>query len=309
MKIGILGTGFGSMHAEWISSIAGVDEVVVWGRNKDKLNSLKEKLNVNITTDMDDIYNDPDIALVDICMPDQLHKECAVEALGKGKNVFCEVPVFNSVTDASEIYDLAEQNGCLFMSDSFLKFTYAYNYLYEAKSQNKYGKLQSLKLWRQTPPWWGKLGEKEIAQLLIHDIDYISWLLGSPNSISILSSFLCDDKGVIDICLKFDESNVILSGSSMMPGKHPFSIGYDAIFEKAVIKYYDNGYCDHQDKMLQCITEDNDELTELSNENSYVNCLTEAIRAVRDKTKPVNGIAEIRRTTELFEMIQKEINK
>ena len=40
-----------------------VDSIKIWGRNKEKLQKLKEDLNVEITTDIDEIINDKNIGL------------------------------------------------------------------------------------------------------------------------------------------------------------------------------------------------------------------------------------------------------
>lgn len=82
MNIGILGTGFGAYHASIYSKMNSVDSIKIWGRNKEKLQKLKEDLNIEITTDIDEIINDKNIDLVDICLPSSMHKGYASKSNG-----------------------------------------------------------------------------------------------------------------------------------------------------------------------------------------------------------------------------------
>lgn len=60
-----------------------------------------------------DAVNDPDIDLVDICLPDSLHYEVAKAALNAGKHVYCEKPLTNTAPEARELADLAASKGLI----------------------------------------------------------------------------------------------------------------------------------------------------------------------------------------------------
>ncbi|MGD3108692.1 Gfo/Idh/MocA family protein [Streptomyces sp. YGL11-2] len=100
MKIGLLGTGFGRAHAAVYAARADVEKVVVFGRTPAELRPLAEEFECEATTDPDEIYGDPDIGLVDVCLPTPLHAEHAVRAMEAGKDVLCELPLAASVEDA-----------------------------------------------------------------------------------------------------------------------------------------------------------------------------------------------------------------
>ena len=103
MKIAVLGTGFGAYHVELYKKIGLVKEIVVWGRNTEKLEELKEKFGVSTTTKCEDILKDKSICLVDICMPNALHKEMALKAMAAGKDVFLEMPLAETEEDGRQI--------------------------------------------------------------------------------------------------------------------------------------------------------------------------------------------------------------
>lgn len=64
-----------------------------------------------VSADWQDIVNNDEIDLVDICTPNNLHYEVAKAALLKGKHVYCEKPLSLSVEQAEELVALAKEKG------------------------------------------------------------------------------------------------------------------------------------------------------------------------------------------------------
>ncbi|MDA9215072.1 Gfo/Idh/MocA family oxidoreductase, partial [Planktomarina temperata] len=60
-----------------------------------------------------DAVNDPDIDLIDICLPDSLHYEVAKAALLAGKHVYCEKPLADTALEARELADIAREKGVI----------------------------------------------------------------------------------------------------------------------------------------------------------------------------------------------------
>ena len=56
-----------------------------------------------------DAVQDPEIDLIDICLPDSLHYEVAKAALLAGKHVYCEKPLANTAAEARELADIARE--------------------------------------------------------------------------------------------------------------------------------------------------------------------------------------------------------
>ena len=57
------------------------------------------------TTRWMDIIEDPKIDIVDICTPNNNHKEIALAAAKAGKHILCEKPLAMTAADAREIND------------------------------------------------------------------------------------------------------------------------------------------------------------------------------------------------------------
>lgn len=56
---------------------------------------------------------DPDINLVDICLPDNMHYDVAKAALLAGKHVFCEKPLADTAKQARELAGIAKEKGVI----------------------------------------------------------------------------------------------------------------------------------------------------------------------------------------------------
>ncbi|WP_312497708.1 Gfo/Idh/MocA family oxidoreductase [Enterococcus sp.] len=68
---------------------------------------------VNYTTDINDIYGDPEIQLVVISTPSHLHYPLGKEALLHGKNALIEKPFAETSAQAKELFALAKEKGLL----------------------------------------------------------------------------------------------------------------------------------------------------------------------------------------------------
>ncbi len=60
-----------------------------------------------------DAVQDPDVDLIDICLPDSLHFEVAKAALLAGKHVYCEKPLAETAAQARELADIAAEKGLI----------------------------------------------------------------------------------------------------------------------------------------------------------------------------------------------------
>lgn len=59
------------------------------------------------------VVNDPEIDLIDICLPDNLHYQVAKAALLAGKHVYCEKPLADTAEQARELADIAKAKGLI----------------------------------------------------------------------------------------------------------------------------------------------------------------------------------------------------
>lgn len=238
MKTAVLGTGFGAYHAGLYKKVNEVESVILFGRNKEKLRELGDKLQIETTDDLQRVYNDPDIGLIDVCLPTEHHCEAIVEALKHGKHVFCETPLCQNPEETELIRKAARKYGRRVFVDLFIKFAPEYQYLYETVRDSSLGGLKAFTITRKTAPVWGDLGLHKIAtSLMIHDLDMAVWLMGSPNEI-LASGIQCNlGESHVQASLLYENCIMTAEASSMMPKSYPFTVGYEAVFEKGTIEY------------------------------------------------------------------------
>lgn len=270
MNIGILGTGFGAYHAKIYSKMTNVDSLTIFGRNEEKLREIEKDLNISITNNIENIITNKDIDLIDVCLPSSLHKEYAIEAMKNGKDVFCETPVALNLEDAIAIKKAADEYGKKAFVDMFIRFEAPYEYIYTVIKENSLGKLKALHIKRKTPHLWGDLGLSRITtNLMIHEFDFVTWLLGNPKKIKALGVESKPEESHVCSLLNYNDAVVEIQSSSMMPSHHPFSVAYEAIFENGTIEYMEDGYSDREEKSLKLFTNDSEKAIEIENRNCW----------------------------------------
>lgn len=75
------------------------------------------------TTDYQDLMDDPEINLIDICTPNNLHYPIFKAALGAGKHIYCEKPLALNLEEAEEMLTLAEA------SDRVVQLAFNYRFI------------------------------------------------------------------------------------------------------------------------------------------------------------------------------------
>ncbi|MNB85120.1 1,5-anhydro-D-fructose reductase [compost metagenome] len=241
MNIGILGTGFGAYHAGILRKLEKVNRVVLFGRNEEKLLKLKKELDIEISTSLDEVINDPGIDIIDICLPSELHKQYTLLALQAGKHVFCETPVCLTMEDAIAMKQAEAQSDKRVFVNQFIKFDPAYRYLYEALQQEKYGRLLKVSLSRETPPLWGDLGlDKITVSLMIHELDFITWTLKDAALTSVWGTVGSHTgQSLVQAAFDTPQINAQVIAASLMPSAYPFKVGYEAYFEQAKLEFHE----------------------------------------------------------------------
>ena len=95
--IGIVGAGFAAgFHAEMYRHLASLDVelVAVVSRTREKAEDLAKRYGIgHALSDYVDLLARPDIDIVDLCVPNHLHSDFAVQAAQAGKHIVCEKPL------------------------------------------------------------------------------------------------------------------------------------------------------------------------------------------------------------------------
>lgn len=237
IKVGILGTGFGKFHGELYKKIDGFELVSIFGRNMDKLKQIGEELCVQTTSNFDEIVKNPEIDLLDICLPTELHSKWAIEGLKNNKHIFCETPVTYNVDEANEIRQLSQKNGKNVFVDLFIKFSTPHSTAINYSKAGILGDLLNIRAYNSTSPRWGDLGiKKNVENFHNHLIDFACEMTGMPESVTA-SGMDFGGKSIITTTLKTGNVYAVLESNSSLPVCCPFAIGFELVFTNGVMRY------------------------------------------------------------------------
>lgn len=104
--MGMAGAGRGTeLHMGGYDHVHGiaVRYKTIFARRREQLDEAKLKYGFErTTTRFEDLLEDPEIDVIDICTPSYLHKEMLVRALNSGKHVICEKLLTGYFGDGSE---------------------------------------------------------------------------------------------------------------------------------------------------------------------------------------------------------------
>lgn len=225
MRIGILGAGFGRRHGEILASFPDVEVVGIVGRDQQKTREVARILGVPSYTDPNELITKPDIDAIDVCYPTHVHSQYVIAALTQGKHVFCETPVAYTLAEAKQMSQTATSCGKLLLVALFGRFVSDYKHVHDYLQAGHLGKPKVMFANRRTPPIWGNgWDENFILNLMLHDIDYVYWLLGKPQAVTSRAlGNLEQGWEHVFIALEYEGTSVIIEGCGIMPSSFPFS--------------------------------------------------------------------------------------
>lgn len=197
LKVGIIGTGFGSVvQFPGFKQNVNFKPVAIAGKHKIKTDKIGKRLNVSkSTTDWRELITDPEIDLISIVTPPDLHRDMAIAALDFGKHVLCEKPLSIDLRQAREMSQAAEDSGLVAMVNLGFRYLPSKAYFAELIKQGFLGKIYQFDINVLNPArlnprsrgynWWSdrNSGGGILYALGSHYIDYLNLIFGKINSV------------------------------------------------------------------------------------------------------------------------------
>lgn len=123
-RVAIVGAGIGAEHLAGYAALPDRYTVAaLCDLNEARAKAAVAKHpGVAVIADMAEVLADPDIEIVDICLPPHLHFGACMAALGAGKTVVCEKPLVTSLKDADALAAKVTETG------GFLSPVFQYRY-------------------------------------------------------------------------------------------------------------------------------------------------------------------------------------
>lgn len=181
-----------------------------------------------------------------ICTPTFLHTQQVKQVLTAGKHCFCEKPLCLSSLDARELYELAKQHNRILFVGHVLRFYQAYELAAAAIENQTYGRFLDAYLYRFTakPTWlcnnWLFLRDKSGLipyDLHIHDLDFLTSLLGSPRIEAVQAGGTPDSLPAEDhyrVLYRFGDVTACME-ATWYEVSIPFQQGYRFYFDRALM--------------------------------------------------------------------------
>lgn len=187
LKIALIGLGtMGQIHADILSKLPGVQFVAVAGQNREKTMKIAGKYGVKPHFSLDELLENTEFEVLDICLPTYLHKEYTVRAAMAGKHVICEKPLALHVNEGIEMIAACADNNVRLFIGHGLRFCPEYANAREKVKAGALGKIGIVRVTRNSafPSGWNDWYANPSASggltldLLIHDFDWIRWTFG-----------------------------------------------------------------------------------------------------------------------------------
>jgi predicted dehydrogenase len=261
VRVGVVGLGMmGLTHLDVYRQRKDVQIVAICDSDRDRLSgkvhaagnvegqaqsSVADLEGVQRLTDIFQVIGNPEIDVVDICLPTDLHVRFGCEVLHAGQHLMIEKPLARYAADAAQLCQVAEQSKGITFVGQCMRFWPGWTWLREAMLDNRFGKLYSAKFQRLAShpggPFYsnGQRSGGAALDLHIHDTDFVQFCLGMPRAVtSVGYSKITTEPDHLLTHYHYDHvPMVVAEGSWAMAEGYSFNMAFEANFERATAVY------------------------------------------------------------------------
>jgi predicted dehydrogenase len=273
IRVGIAGIGFmGWIHYLAYQKVRGVKLVAVAEPNAKRLagdwrdikgnfgppGEMVDLSSMSRYSDFHEMFADPDVDVVDLCLPPAMHADAAVAAAKAGKHVFCEKPMALNTADCRRMVAAAQQAGKLLFIGHVLPFVPEYAHALKIVREGKFGRLLggSFKRVISDPLWLKDFYDPQrvggpMLDLHIHDAHFIRLLFGQPTAVTSRGRMRGDVVEYFNTFFEFADPSLVVSATSGVVNQQgrPFTHGFEIQLEKATLNYELGVYGDQVEVM------------------------------------------------------------
>lgn len=163
----------------------------------ERATAMADEFGGKVYESFEDMLSDDEIDAVSICTANEFHSSMTIQALKSGKHVLCEKPMAMTVEEAAAMVDTAEETGRTLMIGHNQRLVPAHKLAKQLIEDNVIGKVLSFQATFSHPgpeawgvdkskgTWFFKkdlAGFGSLADLGVHKIDLIRWLIGAEMS-------------------------------------------------------------------------------------------------------------------------------
>lgn len=185
VRIAVLGVGrIGRMHAQLIArQVPGAALAMVQDVNADAAAAVGAELQVPHTTDVADVFANPDVDAVAICSSTDTHVPLLIAAAQARKAIFCEKPVSLDLAKVDEALAVVKASGVPIQIGFNRRFDPAHKSVRDAVASGAVGDLHVLRITSRDPApppiAYVKVSGGLFLDMMIHDFDMARYVAGS----------------------------------------------------------------------------------------------------------------------------------
>lgn len=247
LKVGLVGVGgISGAHIPAWEAMEDTELVAICDVRPERMDPYPNKRHY---VDFDEMLQNEELDILDICLPTYLHADFAIKAMERGIHVICEKPISLKAEDVERVYATARKMNVKFMVAQVLRFWPEYELIKELHDSQKYGRLLSGHMSRlgQCPKWsWDNWMKDETRSglvpydLHVHDLDFMVYAFGNPENVQSLRSKR-PEQDYISATYEYPDF-FVTAEASWYAAPLPFGAGFRFQFEEALITYTD-GKC------------------------------------------------------------------
>jgi predicted dehydrogenase len=261
VRIGIVGVGFmGMIHFLAARKLTGAGVTAICSRDPKKRagdwrsiqgnfgprGEMMDLSHLKKHDRLEALLADPDIDLIDVCNPTNLHPDTACQALAAGKHVIVEKAIALEPHDADRMLEAARRAGKLLLVAHVLPFATEFAFAAEAIRSGRHGRLLGGHFKRviSRPDWSAEIGDASktggpAIDLHIHDTHFIGLVCGVPAR--VMSSGIVENGAVQYLTTQYlygkGGPSVSCSSGALAQKGRPFVHGFEIYLERATLVY------------------------------------------------------------------------
>lgn len=189
INIGIIGVGIvGERLIKALQRNRRANILGIYDVNVERLRYVSEEYKLTPVSKYEELPENKNIDLIYLAVPPKYHHEIAMDIIEAKKHFICEKPLANSIDEAKEMYEKAEENKIVHAMNFPLMYTPAYKELKSLLDHNYIGRLRRIELntyfeqwprsWQQTE--WINTREQGgfVREIFTHYVQLIQRLFG-----------------------------------------------------------------------------------------------------------------------------------
>jgi len=187
IRVGLVGSQFvSSIHMEALRSVPGAEVIAVTSATEAHAKAFAERHGIKHRfTDFRKMYEMPELDLIVLGLPNDLHCQATEAAAAAGKHVICEKPLFLNFAEADRMIEACKKATVKLMYAEELCFTPKYVRLKRLVDEGALGKIHLIKqAEKHDGPhagWFWKVersGGGVTMDMGCHAIEFFRWLIG-----------------------------------------------------------------------------------------------------------------------------------